>query len=380
MARARWIVPWADSETKPAIYHCISRVVDRRLAFGSEDKEKFRMFMRMMENVSGCRVLAYCIMCNHIHLLLEIPPRPKDGISDELLLRRLRALYSKPFVAEVAKELAEARAIVAQGLAKNGKAYVQAIHERFTYRMHDLSEFMKTLLQRFTHWHNREHERTGNLWEDKFKSLVVEDGVASRTIAAYIDLNPVRAGMVKDPAEYRWSSYGEAMGAVGKSTGTKARAGLVRAIMADKGWEPDARHWPGKVSKSYRILLLQEGQEKSGEIISPEGMTRKRTLKEGIDPALAKAELKQLEIARDVAISRILRYRIRYFTDGAVIGSREFVNHFFDAARERFSQKRKDGARRMRGMATGAANALWTLRDLRKDIPLPGDSTLEIDS
>jgi|LakMenE01Jun11ns_1017448.scaffolds.fasta_scaffold9900404_2 putative transposase len=380
MARARWIVPWADSESKPAIYHCISRVVDRRFAFGSEDKEKFRMFMRMMENFSGCRVLAYCIMCNHIHLLLEIPPRPKDGISDELLLKRLRALYSKPFVAEVAKELAEARAIVSQGLAKNGEAYVQAIHERFTYRMHDLSEFMKTLLQRFTHWHNREHERTGNLWEEKFKSVVVEDGVASRTIAAYIDLNPVRSGMVKDPAEYRWSSYGEAMGAVGKSTGTKARAGLVRAIMADKKWEPDARHWPGKVSKSYRMLLLQEGQEKSGEIINPEGLTRKRTLKKGMDPALAKAELEQLEIARDLAISKILRYRIRYFTDGAVIGSREFVNHFFDAARERFSQKRKDGARKMRGMATGAANALWTIRDLRKDIQLPGDSTLKIDS
>ncbi len=380
MARARWIVPWADSESKPAIYHCISRVVDRRFAFRSEDKEKFRMFMRMMENFSGCRVLAYCIMCNHIHLLLEIPPRPKDGISDELLLKRLRALYSKPFVAEVAKELTEARAIVAQGLAKNGEAYVQAIHERFTYRMHDLSEFMKTLLQRFTHWHNREHERTGNLWEDKFKSVVVEDGVASRTIAAYIDLNPVRAGIVKDPAEYRWSSYGEAMGAVGKSTGTKARAGLVRAIMADKESEPDARHWPGKVSKSYRMLLLQEGQEKSGEIINPEGLTRKRTLKKGMDPALAKAELEQLEIARDVAISKILRYRIRHFTDGAVIGSREFVNHFFDAARERFSQKRKDGARKMRGIATAAANALWTIRDLRKDIQLPGDSTLEIDS
>ena len=145
MARARWIVPWADSETKPAIYHCIARVVDKRFAFGPEDKEQFRIYMRMMENFSGCRVLAYCVMCNHFHLLLEVPPRPKVALTDEQLLKRLGALYSQAFVATVAKELAEARQVVAQGLARDGEAYVQRIHERFTYRMHDLSEFMKTL-------------------------------------------------------------------------------------------------------------------------------------------------------------------------------------------------------------------------------------------
>jgi putative transposase len=60
------------------------------------------------------------------------------------------------------------------------------------------------------------------LWEETFKSVIVEDGLAARTMAACIDLNPVRAGMVDDPAEYRWSSYGEAMGKIGKS-GSKAK-------------------------------------------------------------------------------------------------------------------------------------------------------------
>ena len=87
-----------------------------------------------------------------------------------------------------------------------------AIYKRFTYRMHDLGEFMKGLLQRFTQWFNRAHSRTGRLWEDRFKSVIVEDGVAAKTVSAYIDLNPVRAGMVTDPADYRWSSYGEAIG------------------------------------------------------------------------------------------------------------------------------------------------------------------------
>jgi hypothetical protein len=85
--------------------------------------------------------------------------------------------------------------------------------------MHDLSQFMKTVLQRMTRWFNLCHQRKGTLWEERYKSVIVEDGIAARTMAAYIDLNPVRAGMVSDPAEYRWSSYGEAVGGGAKGNG-----------------------------------------------------------------------------------------------------------------------------------------------------------------
>jgi hypothetical protein len=64
----------------------------------------------------------------------------------------------------------------------------------------------------------------------------------------------------------------------------------------------------------------------------------------------------------------MLHCRVRYFTDGAVIGSREFVNEAFASARERFGPKRKDGARKMRGSGAAAAGLLWTVRDLRKGI------------
>ena len=125
---------------KPAIYHCISRVVDRRFVFDGDEREHFRMFMRMQENFSGCRVLSYCIMSNHFHILLEVPPMPVGGISDVELLKRLSGTNSEAFVTVVAKELAEAR-------AAERESWVEEIHARFTYRMHDLSEFMKTLLQ-----------------------------------------------------------------------------------------------------------------------------------------------------------------------------------------------------------------------------------------
>jgi len=367
MARARWIVPWADSETKPAIYHCIARVVDKRFAFEAEDKEQFRIYMRMMENFSGCRVLAYCVMSNHFHLLLEVPPRPKAGLTDEQLLKRIGGLYPKVFVVAVAKELAEARQVVALGLAKDGDAYVRRIHERFSYRMHDLSEYMKTLLQRFTRWHNKRTERRGNLWEETFKSVVVEDGLASKTMAAYIDLNPVRAGMVADPAEYRWSSYGEAMGATGKS-GAKAKAGLVRAILADKGCEADARHWAGRVSRGYRMLLLEEGEEKTREVVNEQGEREARVVRKGMASEKVVAELERLEAGRDVALRQMLRWKVRYFTDGVAVGSRAFVDGLHEQCRERFGAKRKSGARKMRGKAACAAEHLWTARDLRLGI------------
>lgn len=130
------------------------------------------MFLRMYENFSSCRVLSYCIMSYHFHLLLEVPPMPMGGLSDEELLKRLRAIYSHGVVGGVAKELAEAR-------AKGLTAYAEEIHKRYTLRMHDLSQFMKTVLQRMTQWFNRQHQRSGTLWEELYRSVIVESGIAS---------------------------------------------------------------------------------------------------------------------------------------------------------------------------------------------------------
>jgi hypothetical protein len=296
--------------------------------------------------------------------MLEVPPLAAEGLSDGELLQRLRCIYSEAFVAVVAKDLAELRQWVNDGLADESLA--KELHERFTYRMHSLSEFMKGFMQRFTQWFNRSHKRSGGLWEDVFKSVLVEDGVASRTMAAYIDLNPVRAGMVADPAEYRWSSYGEAMGGGPRGNGQKARAGLVRAIMAHKGYEADARHWAGNVSKQYRMMLLAESVEMLTEVTGVEGGVE--VVRKGMKKEVVEAELAQLERSRDVALGRMLRCRVRYFTDGAVLGSREFVDGIFQACRGRFGKKRNSGARKLRGKAAAAAGVLWSVRDLQKGI------------
>ena len=382
--RKRWTVPWKDSRTKPVIYHCISRVVGRQLVLEADEREHFRMLMRMCEKFTGCRVLSYCLMSNHFHLLLEIPPMPEGGISDQELFERLSVFYSEAQVAEVAKELAEAAAVWVRGefelppvdemgtplnpaqemaqVELEAVRRVEKIRGRYIRRMHDLSEFMKSLLERFTKWFNRTHSRSGTLWEDRFKSVIVESGTAARTIAAYIDLNPVRAGMVSDPAEYRWSSYGEAVGGGRKGNGKKAREGLVRAYFCDQGVGFESERW-GEVSRLYRRMMGLALGRKNGKAVVEKGVDRRQ---------LTAAEALESEdngtVLPDLKLAAMLRCRVRYFTDGAVIGSKAFVNEAFAAARERFSERRKDGARRMKGTGEAAASALWSARDLQVGI------------
>ena len=365
--KKRWISPWAGSVEKPSIYHCVSRVVDRRFVFGDEERGKFRMFMRMMENFSGCRVLSYCVMSNHFHILLEVPAMPEGGLGDAELLKRLGVLYGENFVKSVADELAAAR--TEGGVEGGNPARVQEIHGRFSKRMHDLSDFMKTLLQRFTRWFNRTHNRSGTLWEERFKSVIVESGTAARTMAAYIDLNPVRAGMVEDPADYRWSSYGEAIGGGSRGNGKKAREGLVRAITSDTDTGFDAGAWKDASRRYRRMMGLALERKSSNSKTQP---SRKSSAADGMNEAEALAAGKKEGAATEshhylpeLKLAKMLRCRVRYFTDGAVIGSKEFVNEAFAAARDRFTERRKDGARRMRGNAKSAAGVLWSVRDLR---------------
>ncbi len=402
MAKARVLIPTVAKALERgvtslvpdlAIYHTTSRVVHRQLLFTPEAKEEFRKFMRMYERFSGCRVLSYCVMTNHFHILLEVTPLPGPGeggevvggvdlrLSEEELLRRLGGLYSRRAMALVEGEIAEARRMMTgdwegfERLSKEDQRVsrefwertLQEIFERYTKRMHNLSLFMKGLLQRFTRWFNKENGLRGTLWEERFHSVIVESGLACRTMASYIDLNPVRAGICKMPEDYRWSSYGEAIGG-GRGAGI-ARAGLVRALHGHEGRAGTSRGWSqGGVAKEYRRILVAEGIEET--TTRPEGKVLRMVTRKGRSREEAERELEELKAsqARDLAISKVVRCRVRYFTDGVVIGSKKFVNEVFQLNRRHFSKKRVDGARRPRGALKELAGEIWSMRDLQSDV------------
>ena len=95
-------------------------------------------------------------------------------------------------------------------------------------------------------------------------------------------------------------------------------------------------------------------------------MTEVRRTRKGMSAEEAQLANERLDRKlEEIPFGRMLRCRVRYFTDGAVLGSRAFVNEAFARARERFGQNRRDGARPLRGVAASAKGLLWSARDLR---------------
>jgi hypothetical protein len=288
--------------------------------------------------------------------LLEVPEAPEDrgaSWSDEEFLKHLSCLYFGERMAEIAWQLDHYRK---QGWDDLAEAY----RNKFFVRMWDLSGFMKPLKQRFTQWYNRENERSGYLWGQRFKSVLVEDGHAARTMAAYIDLNPVRAGIVRDPKDYRWSGYGEAVRGV-----RSAREGLKQVLFEENRDVMNAEQAAGKsadwasVAREYRMILFVDGEARDAD----DEKGRAGISRERVAEVLAQGgRLSEREV---------LYCRVRYFVDGGVVGSEGCVNRIFVATRERFGKRRQDGARKLRRVET----ELRSMRDLRAEALSSGGSS-----
>ena len=129
-------------------WHIIQRGNNRSACFFNiGDYQYFLTTLQVLAKEFKCSVHAYVLMTNHVHLLLT--PEYVDSVS----------------------------------------------------------WMMKNLCQKYTQFINRKYERTGTLWEGRFKSCLTQDELYILTCYRYIELNPVRAGIVYEPGEYAWSSY-----------------------------------------------------------------------------------------------------------------------------------------------------------------------------
>ena len=110
--------------------------------------------MLRYKNISGYSIFAYCLMGNHLHLLIKTGAEPLERI-----MRRICGSY--------------------------------------------------------VYWYNKKYERTGNLFQDRFKSEPVENDEYLLTVLRYIHQNPFKAGMIRDLSKYKWSSYRDYLGHTG---------------------------------------------------------------------------------------------------------------------------------------------------------------------
>ena len=343
MRQLRILVP----DGMDGLYHVVSRVVDRRMIFGEEEKKKFRELAVAYAGFSGIQIVAWCIMDNHFHLLLKVPAKAGGGtakLSVKEILWRLRCIYSAGEVAEVKRIL---------GLCKTEKERRKFL-DPYTRRMGDLSLCMKTMKQRFTQWYNGRNRRKGTLWEDRYKSVVIESegtgtlGHAARVVAAYIDLNPVRAGMVEDPKDYSWCGYARAVvGEKDCQRGITSLWGHGRGVQATLA--------------EHRMFLFEEGSEEKtedGKMQDPR--TGKMKSRKGID---ARKVWEERQRGGRLPLHVLLRLRSRYLVDGAVIGRAEFVRRVTGG-----SAIGPVGGKPGKMMRFGEWGGLHSLRDLRIDV------------
>ena len=189
---------------KSSGYHVVSRAAFRRFLFDDEGKRKFVDLMRRQAAFCGAEISAFCVMSNHFHLLVSFLNDPIPQ-TDRELLRRYRRLYPQgEWLSE--KTLSPDRLGL---ILKEGGQEAEHVKAKLHARMGDLSVFVKELKQRFSIWFNRHRDNVGTLWESNFKSQIVQnDSGVVRKVAAYIEMNPVRAGIVERPEDYEWSSLG----------------------------------------------------------------------------------------------------------------------------------------------------------------------------
>ena len=318
-----------------SFYHCVSRVVEGRFLFrtqspGSVEAEHFLSLMRRLEKAFCVQVLTYALMANHFHILCKVPER--RVLSDRELLDCIELAYGPQRRTQVAEHLAT--------YAKEGSSSdsAQQLRERYLSRFFDVSIFIKELKGRFAQWYNRRHQRYGVLWAERFKSVLIEEGQALSAVAAYIDLNPLRAGLCEDPKDYRYCGYAEAMA----KNSSRAKLGLREALglSAQSGWK--------EANRQYRKLLFQTGTSasKPGAVI---------------DVELAKKIIQQQD--GEIPLLELLRCRIRYFTDGGILGSRAFVQEQFARCRQQLAALPPfDRAHRL---PVAGDEPIWVLRDLR---------------
>ena len=316
-------------QKQSAVYHCITRVVGGAFLLDEdESKEVLRKQIHQVAKFCGVELLTYCIMSNHFHVLVRVPLEDLDTLSDAQLLRRCEALYGDDEIAMLQWE---------NRLGNPEKR--DHWRSLLIARMGDVSSYMKELKQRFSIWYNKTHDRYGTLWAERFKSVLVENQLASMImVAAYIDLNPVRAGMVEDPKDYRFCGYAESLAKRSFNNSGLSRIFDVSGYTAEKALD------------EYRKLLYGVGYK--GKYLG--------------GPVIDQAEIRDvMQNDGKLSQSELIRHRVRYFTDGAVLGSKAFVKQAFHNGEISNTKRKTDRCKRI---PFADNEDLVVFRNLRKDV------------
>ena len=275
-----------------AVYHVMSRTALDGFPLGDVEKDFMLDLIRRYSALYFVEILGFCLMGNHFHMLVRM--FPEHQYTDEDIQKRYENFYGEDRMLSV--------------------GWIPSLREKLS----NLSEFVKEIKQTFSRYYNKKHHRRGTLWGERFKSLIVEKGETLINCLAYIDLNPLRAGLVDRPEDYRWNSLGYHI-----QTGNKDNF-----LSLDFGLKEF-----GVVDTEERLKRYRQYVYEAGALDHP-GKGQARV----IDNDIVEHERK-----KNYEISRAdrFRYRTRYFTDSGIIGTKEFVSINYQRFKGVFMSKRE---------------------------------------
>lgn len=310
-------------------YLITNRVVGGSFLFGAIEKEKFRALMFDGEQRYGYKVWDYVVLDNHYHALIQVPD-----------------------VAEMSRDDVLARWYLANGGPEAGDPG-DAVLSKFKLKIHDISLVTSNFQQRFTQWYNRRNERWGRLFGGRFDSVILDEDDSIARVMAYITLNPVRAGIVTDPAEYRWSGYGERMAKGRLRDDDRRLAPCLKHHLGltDRAVEGDDADVMDRVWARFRKILL--------------GRTVK---KRHVDQTTLAKILERQNKPLELEWPQRLMLQTRFVTKGVAIGRESFVR---EMAEEFYTQL--GDTRPREPIAARAWDGTYSLRRHKQWVAVPAN-------
>ena len=300
-----------------AVYHVMSRTALDGFPLGDVEKDFMLDLIRRYSALYFVEILGFCLMGNHFHILVRMFPEHK--YTDEDIQKRYENFYGD-------------ESMFASG-------WIPSLREKLS----SLSEFVKEIKQSFSRYYNNRHHRRGTLWGERFKSLIVENGETLINCLAYIDLNPIRAGIVERPEDYRWNSLGYHIQTGNKDNFLSLDFGPVKyASLSLRELHKAGLKECGVTDAKERLRGYRRYVYEVGSLNQPEN----GSVKVIEDRVLEKERSRAFELSR----SDRFRYRTRYFTDSGIIGSKEFVSTNYQRFKNLFESKHEKKPKPIKGL------------------------------
>ena len=288
-----------DDET--TVYHVMSRSALDGFPLGDIEKDFMLDLIRLYAALYFVEILGVCIMGNHFHILVKMLPEYK--FSDEAIEKHFVGFYG------------------------DDREFTDGLLPTLRQKLSSLSEFIREIKVGFARYYNKRHNRRGYFWGERFKSVIVDKGETLVNCLAYIDLNPLRAGIVSRPEDYRWNSLGYHLQTNNRDNFLSTDFGLKEFNVKSK--KERIRRYRRYVYEAGAVNRPTEGKPK---VIG--------------DRILEKERKREFELSR----SDRFRYRTRYFTDSGIIGSKEFVSENYQRFKNIFSSKHEKKPKPIKGL------------------------------